>query len=90
MGSAATWECWDVGLTPNPAQWFEDPALLHLWLSCDPGLGAPHATGQPKKKKQTKKNTNNNKKEDLTILTQKTPKTNIYTFKLKKRIKDVI
>ena len=33
VGSAASWECWDVGLIPGLAQWVKDLALLHLQLS---------------------------------------------------------
>ena len=43
MGSgAASWEHWDTGLIPCPAQWVKDLALpqlqlwSHLWLKSDP------------------------------------------------------
>ena len=58
-----SWECWDAGLVPSPAQWVKDPELLQL--SCGlryysgshliPDLGAPYATGQQKKKKKKEK-----------------------------------
>lgn len=31
-GSAASWESWNVGLIPGPAQWVKHPALLRLRL----------------------------------------------------------
>ena len=57
MGSAASWECWDAGLIPGPAQWFKDPVLTQLWLRLQlcsdliPGPGTPHVPEWPKKKK---------------------------------------
>ena len=39
-GSAASWECWDVGLIPGLAQWVMDPAPLHLWLRSQLWLGS--------------------------------------------------
>ena len=33
MGSAASWEHWNTGLIPGPAQWVKDLTLLQLWLS---------------------------------------------------------
>ena len=35
MGSAASWERWDTGLIPSPAQWVRDP-VLQLWPRSDP------------------------------------------------------
>ena len=32
MGSVASWEPWDAGLIPSPAQWVKDPGLSQLWL----------------------------------------------------------
>ena len=61
MRSIASWECWDTGSVPSPAQWVKD----HHWGSCGldcsygsnliPGLGTPYALGWPKKKKKKKK-----------------------------------
>ena len=57
-GSAASLEHWDTGLTPSPAQWVKDLALLELWLRSqlwlrsDPLPGTPYAVGWPKKKKK--------------------------------------
>ena len=31
-GLAVSWEHWDVGLIPGPAEWVKDPELLQLWL----------------------------------------------------------
>ena len=27
-----SWECWDAGLIPSPAQWVKDLAMPQLWL----------------------------------------------------------
>ena len=32
MGSVVSWEHWDTGVIPGPAQWVKDPTLLQLWL----------------------------------------------------------
>ena len=34
--SAVSWEFWDAGSIPGPAQWVEDPVLLQLWLRSRP------------------------------------------------------
>ena len=60
MGLAASWERWDKGSIPDPAQWVKDLALpqlwlrLRLWLKSDliPGPRAPYAEGQQKTKNQ--------------------------------------
>ena len=39
MGLAASWEHWEVGLVPGPAQWVKDLALPQLWLSLRLWLG---------------------------------------------------
>ena len=58
-GSAASWECWDVGSIPSLTQWFKDLAFLghNCGLDLIPGPGIPYAEGQPKKenKKQKKR-----------------------------------
>ena len=38
----ASWECWDAGSIPSPAQWVRDPALLQVWLGSDPWPGNSH------------------------------------------------
>ena len=38
MGSAASWEHWDAGLIPSPAQQVKDLVLLQLWLRSQPQL----------------------------------------------------
>ena len=67
MGSAASWEHWDTGSIPGPAQWVENPVLLQLWPDESPNLdrsrgrGPPYTTGggekngEGKKKKKKKK-----------------------------------
>lgn len=53
-GSATSWELWNMGSIPSPAQAIkEDLALLQLGTGpgTDPGLGTPYAAEQPKKKK---------------------------------------
>lgn len=30
---AASWECWDRGSIPDPAQWVKGPALPQVWLT---------------------------------------------------------
>ena len=62
-GLVASWECWDAGLIPAPAQWLKGLVLSHscgLGSNCGldliPGQGTPYATGQPKQKKQKQKN----------------------------------
>ena len=48
MGLAASWQHWDEGLTPGPAQWIKDPVLpqlqprLQLQLGSDPWLSSFH------------------------------------------------
>ena len=58
MGSgAASWEHWDTGLIPCPAQWVKDLALpqlqlwSHLWLKSDPWPWNSVCWGADKKKK---------------------------------------
>ena len=66
VGLAVSWECWDIGLIPGPAQQAKDPVLAQLWrksqlqLESDPWPRTLYATGLPKKKKKKKK-----KKQDL-------------------------
>ena len=59
MGLVASWEHWDAGSIPSPAQLVQDPALLQLQLRSSllgshliPGLGAPYVTSRLKKKKK--------------------------------------
>ena len=57
-GSVASWERWDTGLTPGPAQWVKNPALpqlqvrSRLQLRSDPYRVAKNGR---KKKKEKKK-----------------------------------
>ena len=61
MGLVLSWEHWDTGLIPGPAQYDKKSALPHchscgLGSNCSldltPGLGTPYAMGHPKKKKK--------------------------------------
>ena len=59
-GSAASLEHWDTGLTPSPAQWVKDLALLELWLRSQLWLRSdPLLWGGQKKKKKIKKKFSN-------------------------------
>ena len=40
MGSAASWESWDMGLIPSLAQWIKDHTLLQLQLRLQLRLGS--------------------------------------------------
>ena len=59
-GLAGTWEHWDVGWIPSPAQWVKDPALLQLWLRSqlqlrsDPWPGSSICQGAAKNGKKKK------------------------------------
>ena len=59
-GSAVSWECWDLGVIPSPAQWVKNPVLLQLRLSSqlqlqsDPWLSSSMCQGAEKKKKKLK------------------------------------
>ena len=61
MGAAASWEPWDAGFIPSPAQWIKDSALsqlrlrLQLQLRSDPWPGNSVCHGAAKKKKKKKK-----------------------------------
>ena len=64
MGSEASWEHWDTGLIPRPAQWVTytlGPALLQLRLGSDPRarnsicLGVAKKERKKEKKKKKKK-----------------------------------
>ena len=48
-----SWEGWNAGLTPGPAQWVKDPALPQLQLGSDPwpGNSMCHVHGAAKKRK---------------------------------------
>ena len=39
-GLVVSWECWDTGSIPSPAQWVKDLALLKLWLRWRLQLGS--------------------------------------------------
>ena len=53
-----SWERWDSGLIPSPAEWVKDLVLSQLWLRSrlwlrsDPWPGNSNAMGRPKKKKR--------------------------------------
>ena len=63
MGFAVSWERWDTGRGPGPAQWVKDLALLQLrlrWrlqLSSDPWPENSVCCGEAKKKNPPKKST---------------------------------
>ena len=40
LGSALSWEHWDTGSIPGPAQWVNDLALLQLWPRWQLWLGS--------------------------------------------------
>ena len=50
---AVSWEHWDTGLVPSPAQWVEDPiaTAAYSW-DLIPGPGTPHTKEWPGKKKK--------------------------------------
>ena len=56
-----SWECWNTGLIPGPAQWVKDLALLQLQLTLQlqfgpdpwPGNSICHRVAKKKKKKKT-------------------------------------
>ena len=62
MGSAASWEHWNEGLIPGPAQWVRDLALpqlwlgLQLWLESDPWPGKFICPRVAKKENKKEKN----------------------------------
>ena len=53
----ASWDRWDLGSVPSPAQWVKDPLLPWLQLRSQlqlgsdpwPGMGTPCAVEWPKK-----------------------------------------
>ena len=61
MGSVVSWECWDTGLIPGPAQQIKGLALpqlqvrSELWLGTDPWPGDSICHRAAKKEKQKKK-----------------------------------
>ena len=67
MGSAVSWECWNAGLIPSPAQWVKDLVLLKPWLRShvqhgyDPCDGNSICRGGSQKKKKKKKRIENGK-----------------------------
>ena len=54
-GIVESWECWDTGSIPSPAQWVKDPPLriCSLGRNCSSdliyGLETPYAMGQRRK-----------------------------------------
>ena len=67
MGLTVSWERWDAGSMPVPAQWVKGPSLpqllmklrSQLWLRADPWprnvIGLKVAKKEKKKKKKKKK-----------------------------------
>ena len=59
MGWVWSWERWDAGLIPSPAQWVKDLVLLQLGLRVQLQLGSdPRSSicgGVAEKKKKEKK-----------------------------------
>ena len=58
--STGSWEYWEAGSIPCPAQWVKDPALLQLrlrfrlWQDLTPGLETPCISRQPKMEREKK------------------------------------
>ena len=69
MRLAASWDHWDMGLIPSPAQWVKDLALFQLslrsrlWLGSDPWPGNSICHGAAKNG-----NNNNNNNKNLRII----------------------
>ena len=51
-GPEVSWEHWDEGSIPAPAQWVKDPTLSLLWLRSDPWPGSSICRGVAKKEKK--------------------------------------
>ena len=49
-----SWECWDTGLIPGPAQWVKDLSLPQPWLRFQLQLGSDPWPGNFVKKKKEK------------------------------------